>query len=84
MTACSDYVRRHFHGTHVVRQCTPAEDQRMEALRIDGATLGEIAQQMGRPKSTIQVRLMNLARDAENELSQPTGATIRQARGNWQ
>jgi IS30 family transposase len=53
-------------ATRIVRRVTPAEDARIEALRVQGRSLAEIARALGRGKSTIQVRLLLLARRAEH------------------
>lgn len=41
------------------------EDQAMTALRIEGRSLGEIARKLARAKSSVQMRLVSLAKQQE-------------------
>lgn len=56
-----DYLR---HG-RLVRRFRPEEDAELEERRIAGATLDKIAAELGRAKSSVQLRLGTLARRAE-------------------
>ena len=49
----------------VVRTFAPSEDARLLELRSEGLTLDRIALTMGRGKSSVQARLMSLARSAD-------------------
>lgn len=44
------------------RRFTEAEDAQLEKLRVAGLSLAQIAKQMGRAKSSIQMRLVTLAK----------------------
>lgn len=59
-------VRR---GNHVVRLFTPAEDARIEAMRIAGATIAAIARKVGRPPVSVRSRLQTLARRDEVQVA---------------
>lgn len=48
------------HGGFV-RFFTPDEDEQLEAMRIEGMTLRAIATRLGRPHSSVQMRLRALA-----------------------
>jgi hypothetical protein len=58
-------VRR---GDHLVRLFTPAEDARIEALRIEGETIAAIGRAIGRRPGSVRTRLQALARRAEAAL----------------
>jgi hypothetical protein len=47
------------------RPFTPQEDERLVALRVGGMTLDKIALALGRGKSSVQVRLVLLAKRDE-------------------
>lgn len=49
----------------MVRRFSDAEDLRITDLRIAGAGLGTIARQVGRAKSSVQMRLVALAKRDE-------------------
>ncbi|EXS71375.1 hypothetical protein BF95_03660 [Sphingobium sp. Ant17] len=44
------------------RRFTETEDAQLEKLRVAGLSLAQIANQMGRARSSIQMRLVTLAR----------------------
>ncbi len=44
------------------RRFTEAEDAQLEKLRVAGLSLSQIADQMGRARSSVQMRLITLAR----------------------
>lgn len=51
----------HRRGNGLVRRYTPQEDDRILAMRIRGATIGRIAQALGRSYSSVLGRLVTLA-----------------------
>lgn len=53
----ADYHR----NGRLVRLFTPEEDEQLEAMRIAGMTLRAIATRLGRPHSSVQMRLRALA-----------------------
>ena len=53
--------------SRVIRRFTAEEDHEMTRLRITGASLKTIALRMGRRKSSIQLRLVALAKREEAE-----------------
>jgi transposase-like protein len=55
-------VRR---GNHLVRLFTRAEDARAVSMRVDGATITEIARAIGRKPVSVRCRLQALARRDE-------------------
>ena len=50
-----------------LRLFSVVEDQRIEELRIAGKTLAEISRELGRGKSSIQMRLAALARKDDGQ-----------------
>ena len=51
--------------TRPLRRFTKAEDRAITIARIGGWSLGRIAKRVGRPKSSVQVRLQILAEREE-------------------
>jgi IS30 family transposase len=49
------------------RRFTEAEDAQLEKLRVAGLSLAQIANQMGRARSSIQMRLVTLASYDDDE-----------------
>lgn len=55
-------------GERVVRKFTEAEDEMMTDMRVDQMSLGQIAKLVGRAKSSVQMRLVALARRDEEAM----------------
>jgi DNA-binding CsgD family transcriptional regulator len=66
-TKISPIRRDYKRGGVVVRPYTSSEDARLEAMRIDGASLAQIGAEIGRHPSSVFMRLKTLARRQEAE-----------------
>ena len=58
MTGPQSNYRRH---GRLVRLFTPEEDEQLETMRVAGMSLRAIANKLGRPHSSVQMRLRALA-----------------------
>lgn len=61
------YQRIRATKTETVRYFSEHEDITMTAARIAGWSLGDIALQLNRPRSSVQMRLIALARKEERD-----------------